>query len=113
MSDPNTAVVRQFLEALEKKDLSLVKARVDLTFDNPISGKGSGIEAYRSFLSGFLHSIEHIEIKHLLEAGDHVAAHWEAVTVFGVIPVLQLFHFQDGMIADSVTIFDPRPVLGN
>jgi hypothetical protein len=40
MSDPNTAVVRQFLEALEKKDLSLVKARVDLTFDNPISPQG-------------------------------------------------------------------------
>lgn len=113
MSESNTTVVRQFLEALEKKDLALVKARDDLTFDNPITGKGTGIDAYRSFLSGFLQSIEGVDTKHILEDGDRAAAHWEAVTVFGVIPVLQLFRFEDGLIADSITIFDPRPVLGS
>ena len=107
-----TAVVEAYLSALRDKDFSKAPVADDIKFENPISGPGSGREDLGAFLSGFLPAINDVRILRSVCEDNYVAARWDADSVFGVIPVLEMFRVEDGKIKETVALFDPRPVVG-
>jgi limonene-1,2-epoxide hydrolase len=112
MKEENTKAVEAYLNALKQKDLSLAPFADDIEFDDPISGKNTGAENFRAFLSGFLPAIKDIRvISHICE-GEFVVTHFEADGVFGVVQMLAKFRLRDGKITEALNFFDPRPILG-
>jgi hypothetical protein len=81
-------------------------------FEDPIAGKDRGAENFRAFLSGFLPSISDARvIRHVCE-GDYVATLFEVDGEFGMIPILEMFKVENGLITEAIGYFDPRPILG-
>ena len=112
MKEENIKTVESYLNALRQKDLSLAAFADDLIFEDPIAGKNTGAENFKTFLSGFLPAINEVRvIQHICE-GEYVVTHWEIDAVFGVIPILEKFRVQDGKITEALGYFDPRPILG-
>ncbi len=112
MKAENIKEVEAYLNALKQKDLSLAPFADDIEFDDPISGKNTGAENFRAFLSGFLPAIEDIRvISHVCE-DDFVVTHFEADGVFGIMQMLAKFRLRDGKIIEALNFFDPRPILG-
>lgn len=112
MREENIAAVEAYLNALREKDLSLAPFADDLEFEDSVAGKGTGAENFKAFLSGFLPAINAVKvIEHVCEK-DTVVTHFEADTVFGIIPILEKFRVRDGKIVEAVGYFDPRPILG-
>jgi limonene-1,2-epoxide hydrolase len=112
MREENIAAVEKYLNALQAKDLSNAPLADELEFEDSVAGKGRGAENLKAFLSGFLPAINAVKIiQHICE-NDMVVTHWEADTVFGIIPILEKFRVRDGKIIEAIRYFDPRPVLG-
>jgi limonene-1,2-epoxide hydrolase len=113
MKEENIKVVKSYLNALRKKDLTLAPLGDSLQFENPIAGKNTGAENFKAFLAGFLLAINDLRvIQHVCE-GEYIVTLWEADTVFGTISVLEKFRVQDKKITESLSFFDPRPILGS
>lgn len=113
MKEENILAVQNYLNALKQKDLSLAPLADDIYFDDPVAGKGKGLDNFRAFLSGFLPAIHDVRIhKHVCE-GEYVVTHWEVDAVFGIIPILEMFRVEDGKITETIAYFDPRPILGS
>ena len=112
MKEENIKTVESYVNALRQKDLSLALFADDLIFEDPIAGKNTGAENFKTFLSGFLPAINEVRvIQHICE-GEYVVTHWEIDAVFGVIPILEKFRVEDGKITEALGYFDPRPILG-
>ena len=112
MREENILIVEQYLTALQKHDLSLAPFADDISFEDSVAGKITGVENAKAFLTGFLPAINDVKvIQHICE-GEYVVTHWEVDAVFGIIPILEKFHVQDGKITEAISYYDPRPVLG-
>ena len=48
MKEENVLAVESYLNALKQKDLSLAPLADDITFSDPVSGKGSGLENFQA-----------------------------------------------------------------
>ena len=112
MKAENTKAVEAYLNALKQKDLSLAPFADDIEFDDPISGKNTGAENFRAFLSGFLPAIENIRVINHICEDEFVVTHFEADGVFGVVQMLAKFRLREGKIIEALNFFDPRPILG-
>ncbi len=110
--EENIKVVEHYLNGLSVKDLSDVPFASDMTFFNPITGRGLGGENFRAYLSGFLLAFNDVRIKRHWSDGDYVISEWEIDAIFGIIPVLEVFRVRNGEIAEADAYFDPRPILG-
>jgi limonene-1,2-epoxide hydrolase len=113
MKTENIKAVEAYLNALKQKDLSLAPFADDIEFDDPISGKNTGAENFRAFLSGFLPAITDIRIHNHVCEDEFVVTLWEVDGVFGVVTVLEKFRVRDGKITEAFGYFDPRPILGS
>jgi len=100
------------ITALKAGDLGLLPIAENILFENPISGRQQGAENFRAFLSGFLPAIKDAKIHRCICDGEYIAAHWEVDSVFGIISILEMFRIQGGLITESHSFFDPRPVRG-
>jgi len=108
----NFEIIERHINALKAGALADLPIADDVKFENPITGAQSGAENFRAFLSGFLSAIKDAQVLRSVCEDDHVVAHWEVESVFGVIQILELFRVRDGLIVESNAFFDPRPVLG-
>lgn len=113
MREENILIVEQYLTALQKKDLSLAKFADDIYFEDSVAGKIKGAANAIAFLEGFLAAINDVKVIQHICDGDYVVTHWEIDSVFGIIPILEKFRIQDGKIAEAISYYDPRPVLGS
>lgn len=113
MREENIAVVESHFEAIRKSDLTLSPLADDVYFVDPIAGSGRSAENFRAFLSGFLPALNEVRmLRHVCE-GEYVATHWEADTIFGIIPILELFRIENKKITEIIAYFDPRPIVGS
>lgn len=113
MKEENIKAVEAYLNALKVKDLSLAPFAEDILFEDPISGKNSGAENFRAFLSGFLPALTDVRVHSHVCEGDFVVTHFEVDGVFGIVTILEKFRVSDGKIVEAFGFFDPRPILGN
>ena len=113
MSEENIEAVESYINALKQKDLSLARLADDLLFEDPMSGKSSGADNLRAFLTGFLPAINDVRIHQHISEGETVVTHWEVDGIFGIIPILEKFRVEDGKIKEMIAFFDPRPILGS
>ena len=111
MSKRNIEIVEEFLSAMREKDLSCAPLADEMTFENPIAGKGAGAETFRAFMSGFLPAIKDIKIISHISEGDAIAVRWQADSVFGIIHIGEFFRIRDCKIVETVSYFDPRPII--
>jgi ketosteroid isomerase-like protein len=112
MREENIKAVEAYLNALRQKDLSLAPFAEDIEFEDPISGRHTGADNFRAFLSGFLPAIKDIKILSHVCEDEFVVTHFEADGVFGVVQMLAKFRLRDGKIIEALNFFDPRPILG-
>ena len=112
MKEENIKAVEAFISALKEKDLSRAPFAADIAFDDPVSGKNTGAENFKAFLSGFLPAINDARILSHVCEDDFVVTHWEVDTVFGIIPILEKFRVRDRLITEAFGFYDPRPILG-
>lgn len=112
LNNRNVEIIRRHIAALEARELGALPLAENITFENPVSGAQTGAENFRAFLSGFLSAIQNTRVHRFVCDGEYVVAHWEVESVFGIIPILEIFRIEDSMIVESKAFFDPRPVLG-
>ena len=110
MRESNIEAVEGYLNAIRSKDLSSAPVAPDIFFTDPLVGEMTGEEAWRGFLSQLLPAVNGVSVKQHVAEGDRVATLWEADTVWGVIPVLELFRIEDGRIKEARAFLDPRPI---
>jgi limonene-1,2-epoxide hydrolase len=113
MREENIKAVEAYLNALKQKDLSLAPLAAEVAFEDPLSGKNTGAENLRAFLSGFLPAINDVRVVSHVCEDDYVVTHWEVDAVFGIIPILEKFRVRGGEIVEAFGFFDPRPVVGS
>lgn len=113
MREENIEVVESYLSAIKQKDLSLARLADDLSFEDPLTGKASGADNLRAFLTGFLPAVNEVRIHQHICEGKTVVTHWEVDGIFGIIPILEKFRIEDGNIKEMIAFFDPRPILGS
>jgi limonene-1,2-epoxide hydrolase len=112
LSSTNIEIIRRHIAALNGGELAALPIAETISFDNPVSGAQKGADSYRAFLSGFLAAIENTRVHRFVSDGEYVVADWEVDSVFGIIPILEIFRIEDDLIVESRAFFDPRPVLG-
>lgn len=112
MLQENIEIVERHINAVRAGELPALPIDDNISFENPISGRQAGAESYRAFLSGFLSAVEGAKVHRYICDGEYVVADWEVESVFGIIPILELFRIDNGRIVESKAFFDPRPVLG-
>jgi limonene-1,2-epoxide hydrolase len=112
MREENIKVVEAYLNAMKEKDLSRAPFAERIAFEDPISGKNTGAENFRAFLSGFLPAIDDIRVHSHVCEDDFVVTHWEVDGVFGIVTILEKFRVEGGQITEAFGFFDPRPILG-
>ncbi|HEX8747837.1 MAG TPA: nuclear transport factor 2 family protein [Pyrinomonadaceae bacterium] len=110
MRESNIEAVEGYLGAIRSKDLSVAPVAPDIFFTDPLVGEMTGEDAWRGFLSQLLPAINGVRVKQHVAEGDRVATLWEAETVWGVIPVLELFRVEGGRIKEARAFLDPRPI---
>lgn len=113
MRDENVRIVEKYLNSLRQQDLSDAPLAGDVCFENPISGKGRGIENMKAWLSGYLPAFQDVRVLQHVCEGEFVVTHWEAESAFGTIPILEKFRIRDGLIIEAVSFLDPRPIFGH
>jgi limonene-1,2-epoxide hydrolase len=113
MREENIKAVEAYMNALKQKDLSLAPFADEVEFEDPLSGKNTGAENFRAFLSGFLPAINDVRILSHVCEDDCVVTHWEVDAVFGIIPILEKFRVRDGKIVEAFGFYDPRPIVGS
>lgn len=112
MREENIKAVEAYLNGLKNKDLSLVPFADDIYFEDPIAGKNRGADNFRAFLSGFLPAINDVRVVRHVSEGVFVATHFEVDGVFGIVPIMEMFKIEEGMITEAIGYFDPRPIIG-
>lgn len=110
MRESNIEAVERYLDAIRSKELSRAPIVPDIFFTDPLVGELTGEEAWRGFVGQMLPAINNVSIKQHVAEGDRVATLWEADTVWGVIPILELFRVEDGRIIEARAFLDPRPI---
>jgi limonene-1,2-epoxide hydrolase len=110
MRESNVEAVEGYLDAIRSKDLSRAPIAPDIFFADPLVGELAGEEAWHGFIGQILPAIKGVRVKQHVAEGDFVSTLWEADTVWGVIPILELFRVQEGKIKEARAFFDPRPI---
>jgi ketosteroid isomerase-like protein len=110
MENPNIKIVEGYLDAIRSKDLSKAPVDQDIQYEDPLTTPGSGIKAWSDFVSSMLPALSDVRVKQHIAEGDHVATLWEAVTIWGVIPIFECFRISEGRIKEARAFFDPRPI---
>lgn len=110
MRESNIEAVERYLDAIRSKDLSRAPLAADIVFSDPLVGELTGEEAWHGFLNQMLPAIKDVRVKQHLAEGDSVATLWEADTVWGIIPIFELFRIEEGRIREARAFFDPRPI---
>lgn len=110
MRESNIETVERYLDAIRSKDLSRSPIMADLVFADPLVGELEGEEAWRDFVGQMLPAINDVRVRQHISEGDHVATLWEADTVWGIIPIFELFTVEDGRIKEARAFLDPRPI---
>lgn len=110
MSESNIEAVEGYLDAIRSKDLSRAPIAPDIFFTDPLVGALTGEDAWRGFVGQILPAVKGVTVKQHVAQGDYVAVLWEADTVWGIIPILELFRVQDGRIKEARAFLDPRPI---
>jgi limonene-1,2-epoxide hydrolase len=110
MRESNVAAVEGYLDAIRSKDLSRAPIAPDIFFTDPLIGELTGEEACRGFLTQMLPAISGVTVRQHVADGDYVSTLWEADTVWGVIPILELFRVEGGRITEARAFLDPRPI---
>ncbi|MGB7068176.1 MAG: nuclear transport factor 2 family protein [Pyrinomonadaceae bacterium] len=109
----NIEVVEEYMNSLKRRDVRSMPFADDLTFEDPIAGKGTGAENRRAFLSGFLLAVRDFRVHQFVCEGEYVVAYWEVDSIWGPIGILEKFQVQNGKITDTVAYFDPRLIVGS
>jgi limonene-1,2-epoxide hydrolase len=112
MSEENIRVVESYLNALRNHDLNLAPLADNIIFENPMVGKGEGVESFKAFLTGFLPAIKGVKVIDHVCDGDMVATRWEVDTDFGMIRIGDFFYIREEKIIEAYGYFDPRPLFG-
>jgi limonene-1,2-epoxide hydrolase len=110
MRESNIEAVERYLDALRSKDVSRAPLAPDIFFTDPLVGEMTGVDAWRGFIAQLLPAIKDVRVKQHVADGDLVATMWEAETIWGVIPIFELFRVDDGRIKEARAFFDPRPI---
>lgn len=110
MRESKIEVVEHYLDALRYKDVSRAPLAPDVVFADPLVGELRGEEAWRGFIEQMLPAISGARVKQHIAEGDFVATLWEADTVWGIIPIFELFRVEDGRIKEARAFLDPRPI---
>jgi hypothetical protein len=110
MRESNIEMVERYLDAIRSKDLSRAPLADDVVFADPLISEQVGVGAWREFVGQMLPAINGVRIRQHVAEGDHVATLWEADTVWGVIPIFELFRIEDGSIKEVRAFLDPRPI---
>lgn len=111
MIKTNIEAVESYLDALRSKDLSRAPLAPDIAFEDPLVQPSTGVEAWQQFVGPMLPAIKDIRVKQHVAEGDYVATLWEADTIWGVIPIFELFRVAKGQITEAKAFFDPRPII--
>ena len=110
MRESNIEAVELYLDAIRSKDLSRAPIEPDIFFTDPLVGELTGEDAWRGFVGQLLPAVNGVRVhKHVAE-GDYVTTLWEADTVWGIIPILEMFRVEDGRIKEARAFMDPRPI---
>lgn len=110
MRESNIEAVERYLGAIRSKDLSSAPIAPDIFFTDPLVGELTGEEAWRGFVGQLLPAVNGVRVHRHVAEGDQVATLWEADTVWGIIPILELFRVEDGRIKEARAFMDPRPI---
>ena len=110
MENPNIKIVEDYLDALRIKDLSKAPVDQNVVFADPLTPTSSGRQAWTDFVSSVLPGINDVRVKQHVAEGDLVVTLWEADTAWGVIPILEYFRLNGGLILEARAFFDPRPI---
>jgi limonene-1,2-epoxide hydrolase len=110
MRESNIEAVEGYLDAIRSKDLSRAPIAPDIFFTDPLVGEMTGEEAWRGFVGQLLPAVKGVSVKRHVAEGDFVSTLWEADTVWGLIPILELFRVEEGRIKEARAFFDPRPI---
>lgn len=110
MRESNVEAVEGYLDAIRSKDLRRAPVASDIFITDPLVGELTGEEAWRGFVGQMLPAINGVTVRQHVVEGDLVATLWEADTVWGVIPILELFRVEDGRIKEARAFLDPRPI---
>ncbi|MBI4908218.1 MAG: nuclear transport factor 2 family protein [Acidobacteria bacterium] len=82
-----------------------------IRFEDPLTnGPQEGKAAFLEFVAPMPNIIQDIHILRSWVDGQSVIVQWDAHTVAGVIPVMELFTVVDGLVCSSRAYFDPRPL---
>ena len=101
-----------YLEALVDKDLARIPFADDVRFADPLLPAPLTCKiAALAFLEPLLPAINAIDIERHVVDGNLVATQWVAHTVWGAIPIFELFRVVDGLIVEMEAYFDPRPIV--
>ncbi len=111
MSITPVDVVNQYLQALQAKDLTQLPLAETVTLIDPLVGTLTGKAAALAFLTSVLPVLQAVRLQHHLSQDNTVVTHWEAMTPFGTIPILEWFEIQDSLIHRAQAFFDPRPIV--
>jgi limonene-1,2-epoxide hydrolase len=111
-NEENIRTVETFLNCLRNKELADAPIAEDILFEEPLMGRGTGADSLLAFVGGFLSALSDIIIRRHVSEGDIVATEWEARGEFGIVPVLELFRIQNGVIIEFKAYYDPRPIVG-
>lgn len=110
MRESNIETVERYLDAIRSKDLSRAPIAPDIFFTDPLVGELTGEDAWRNFVGQLLPAVNGVEVKQHVSEDNFVATLWEAHTVWGIIPILELFRVEDGRIKEARAFLDPRPI---
>ena len=111
MSNHNIEVVESYLAAIREKDLTRAPVADDVLFEDPLTTPQRGVEAWKQFVGSMLPAIKDVRVRQHVAEGDYVSTLWEADTIWGVVPIFELFHIIDGRITEAKAFFDPRPII--
>jgi limonene-1,2-epoxide hydrolase len=110
MRESNIEAVELYLDAIRSKDLTRAPIAPDIFFTDPLVGELRGEEAWRDFLGRMLPAVSGVRVRQHIAEGEFVSTLWEADTVWGRIPILELFRVEDGRIKEARAFLDPRPI---
>jgi len=102
------AVVEQYLQALQAKDLTQLPLAETIHLRDPLAGNLTGKGAVLEFLAGVLPILKQVKIQRHLSSGNTVITQWEAITVLGTISILEWFEIEADQIQVAQAFFDPR-----
>jgi limonene-1,2-epoxide hydrolase len=104
--------VETYLGALVDRNLAAIPFHPEVRFADPLlPAPLVGKAAACAFLEPLLPALHAIDIERHVVDGSMVATQWVAETVWGHIPIFELFRVVDGLIVEMEAYFDPRPIV--